>query len=45
MGRVIAESSSGRELIARGFSMDVEIAAEHNVSGALPVLRTACLPI
>lgn len=31
--------SSGRELIQKGFSRDVEIAAEHDVSHSVPILR------
>jgi 2-phosphosulfolactate phosphatase len=29
---------SGRELIARGFEVDVELAAEHATSGVAPML-------
>ncbi|HEU5439182.1 MAG TPA: 2-phosphosulfolactate phosphatase [Ktedonobacterales bacterium] len=31
--------SSGRELVQKGFSQDVEIAAEHDVSRTVPILR------
>jgi 2-phosphosulfolactate phosphatase len=36
---VLRECSSGRELLERGFPLDVELAAELNVSGTVPVLR------
>ena len=32
-------SSSGRELTARGFAADVELAAQYGISGVAPVLR------
>ncbi|MEL6459053.1 MAG: 2-phosphosulfolactate phosphatase [Cyanobacteria bacterium J06621_15] len=34
---VLKKSSSGKELIARGFELDVELAAEINVSDCVPV--------
>jgi len=33
------DSVSGRELIERGFAKDVELAAQHNVSRCVPVLK------
>jgi 2-phosphosulfolactate phosphatase len=36
--RTLAECSSGRELIERGFGKDVEMAAELNCSRCAPVL-------
>jgi 2-phosphosulfolactate phosphatase len=35
---VVSASSSGRELMERGFAADVEIASQYNVSGAVPRL-------
>ncbi|WP_295819344.1 2-phosphosulfolactate phosphatase [uncultured Deinococcus sp.] len=37
--RIVRECSSGVELIERGFGVDVELAAQLNVSRAVPVLR------
>jgi 2-phosphosulfolactate phosphatase len=37
--KVLQESSSGRELIERGYPRDVEMAAEFDVSSTVPVLR------
>jgi 2-phosphosulfolactate phosphatase len=37
LGRFLAESSSGRELIARGFERDVELAAAVDVSPHVPI--------
>jgi len=36
---VLMRCGSGRELVARGFARDVELAAEWGASGAAPVLR------
>jgi 2-phosphosulfolactate phosphatase len=38
-GSALLQCASGRELIARGFRADVEIAAEVNQSGCVPQLR------
>jgi 2-phosphosulfolactate phosphatase len=38
----LAASVSGRELADKGFSTDVEIAAESNVSSAVPILVERC---
>ena len=35
----LAECSSGRELVDAGYESDVEIAAEFDVSGAVPILE------
>ena len=39
---VLARCASGRELIARGYGRDVEIAGELDASGAVPVLDGDC---
>lgn len=38
-GHLISASTSGQELITRGFRSDIELASEIDVSGAVPVLR------
>ena len=38
LSQALRESSSGKELIERGFSRDVELAAEYDVSSAVPRL-------
>ncbi|MBF2050421.1 MAG: 2-phosphosulfolactate phosphatase [Leptolyngbya sp. IPPAS B-1204] len=40
-GHRLHQCSSGKELIARGFAQDVELAAELNVSDCVPVLTNA----
>jgi 2-phosphosulfolactate phosphatase len=41
LGARIAECSSGRELVERGYAADVRIATELNVSEGVPVLKDA----
>lgn len=41
----IADSGSGRELIARGFAADVELAAQLDVSDAVPQLEDAAFSL
>lgn len=38
LGELLHESASGRELCERGYEDDVEIAAQHDVSGSVPTL-------
>lgn len=38
LGGALRESGSGKELIARGFSSDVDLAAEHDISRGAPLL-------
>lgn len=39
LARTVGEATSGRELIERGFAVDVEMAVEVDVSDAVPMLR------
>ncbi len=43
LSRVLQECSSGRELHERGFEADVELAAQHDVSQAVPHLQAGML--
>jgi 2-phosphosulfolactate phosphatase len=40
----IAQCSSGKELIARGFSEDIELATSFNISTCIPMLTSAIAP-
>ena len=39
LGKVLASASSGRELVERGYTADVQLAGAYNASRAVPVLR------
>ncbi|MHB8961088.1 MAG: hypothetical protein ACYDAN_15870 [Candidatus Limnocylindrales bacterium] len=39
IARVLEDCASGRELLDRGFANDVELAAELDATGLVPVLR------
>jgi 2-phosphosulfolactate phosphatase len=39
LARCLAESGSGREMLARGHAVDIEIAAAYDVSTHVPLLR------
>jgi 2-phosphosulfolactate phosphatase len=41
----LSDSVSGKELIERGFAKDVELAAQHNVSRCVPVMRLGAFVI
>jgi 2-phosphosulfolactate phosphatase len=39
LARCLSESGSGREMLGRGHAVDIEIAAEYDVSAHVPLLQ------